>query len=115
MKTSIGALTLALSIVALPSHDPCAATIAPQMSCPSCEDFDSCTVDSCDTTTGTCRHDPLDCDDGNPCTADTCDSHGSIAPPRLGAGTRRSRPERGATTAPPARQATLATDPATAS
>jgi len=80
MKTSIGALTLALSIVALPSHDPCAATIAPQMSCPSCEDFDSCTIDSCDMTTGTCRHDPLDCDDGNPCTADTCDSHGSIYP-----------------------------------
>src|SRR5437867_12460817 len=78
MKTSIGALTLALSIVALPSHDPCAATIAPQMSCPSCEDFDSCTVDSCDTTTGTCRHDPLDCDDGNPCTADACDPHTGI-------------------------------------
>src|SRR5437867_12507893 len=80
MKTSIGALTLALSIVALPSHDPCAATIAPQMSCPSCEDFDSCTVDSCDTTTGTCRHDPLDCDDGNPCTAEACDSPTSIYP-----------------------------------
>src|SRR6266850_5749761 len=75
MKTSIGALTLALSIAVLPSHDPRAATIAPQMSCPSCEDFDSCTVDSCDTTTGTCRHDPLDCDDGNPCTVDICYPH----------------------------------------
>jgi hypothetical protein len=41
--------------------------------CPvSCDDFDGCTVDSCDDATGTCRHAPLSCDDGNSCTTDTC-------------------------------------------
>src|SRR2546427_12043564 len=40
--------------------------------CPSCFDYNPCTVDSCDTATGTCRHDPLNCDDGNPCTIDSC-------------------------------------------
>jgi hypothetical protein len=42
--------------------------------CPSCDDFDVCTIDTCDTTTGFCRHDPRNCDDGNPCTTDFCDS-----------------------------------------
>ena len=40
--------------------------------CPSCFDFNPCTVDSCDTTTGTCRHQPVNCNDGNACTADSC-------------------------------------------
>lgn len=44
------------------------------LTCPSCDDLNACTVDTCDTSTGTCRHDPLDCDDGNPCTLDTCQS-----------------------------------------
>jgi hypothetical protein len=45
-----------------------------------CNDGDSCTVDSCDSLTGTCvfnRPDPCcgkTCDDGNPCTTDSCDS-----------------------------------------
>jgi hypothetical protein len=45
---------------------------APALTCPSCYDYDACTVDSCDATTGTCRHDPVNCDDGNPCTNDVC-------------------------------------------
>jgi len=43
------------------------------LACPSsCNDFDGCTDDSCDTTTGTCRHVPHSCDDGNACTVDSC-------------------------------------------
>ena len=53
---------------------PQPTSVTPTLTCPSCEDYNSCTVDSCDTTTGTCRHDPLNCDDGNPCTSDSCDS-----------------------------------------
>jgi Dictyostelium (slime mold) repeat len=48
--------------------------VSPALDCPSCDDFNRCTVDSCDATTGTCRHDPLSCDDNNPCTMDSCDS-----------------------------------------
>ena len=44
------------------------------VACPSCDDFNPCTVDTCDVTTGTCRHDPLSCDDGNSCTLDSCDA-----------------------------------------
>ncbi len=44
----------------------------PAIDCPFCGDFNNCTLDSCDTTTGTCRHDPVNCDDGNPCTTDSC-------------------------------------------
>ena len=54
-----------------PLPAPKARTV-PALECPSCDDFNRCTVDSCDAATGTCRHDPLSCDDGNPCTADTC-------------------------------------------
>jgi len=50
-----------------------AAGPSPAVECPSCQDYNSCTVDTCDTTTGTCRHDPLDCDDRNPCTIDSCE------------------------------------------
>jgi len=45
---------------------------APELACPSCDDLNGCTVDSCDTSTGTCRYEPANCDDGNPCTADSC-------------------------------------------
>ena len=46
--------------------------IQPEVACPPCDDFNTCTVDSCDTVYGTCRHPPLNCDDGNPCTTDSC-------------------------------------------
>src|SRR5882672_8524972 len=46
--------------------------VTPALDCPSCDDFNPCTVDSCDVANGTCRHDPLDCDDGNSCTLDSC-------------------------------------------
>jgi len=46
--------------------------IQPEVTCPSCEDFNGCTADSCDTVYGTCRHTPLNCNDGNPCTSDSC-------------------------------------------
>ncbi|MDP6944071.1 MAG: DM13 domain-containing protein, partial [Myxococcota bacterium] len=37
-----------------------------------CDDQDACTVDSCDTATGACSHEPVSCDDGNACTEQTC-------------------------------------------
>src|SRR5262245_26398890 len=43
-----------------------------EVACPSCDDFQPCTLDTCDTSTGTCRHEPLSCDDQNPCTTDAC-------------------------------------------
>ena len=49
-----------------------AAPLVPEIACPSCDDLNGCTIDSCDTSTGTCRHDPLNCDDQNPCTIDSC-------------------------------------------
>jgi len=56
---------LALSLIAF--------SAAPAVDCPvACNDFNACTIDSCDTTTGTCRFDPLNCDDHNPCTTDSC-------------------------------------------
>jgi len=57
---------------AVPS--PSRARVGAELTCPGCEDWNACTVDTCDTTTGTCRHDPLSCDDGNPCTVDECQS-----------------------------------------
>ncbi|HYV17617.1 MAG TPA: MopE-related protein [Verrucomicrobiae bacterium] len=39
--------------------------------CPPCDDGNVCTFDSCDTASGSCRHDPagrIHCDDGNVCT-----------------------------------------------
>src|SRR5437667_9972122 len=66
-------------------------TVVPALTCPSCDDYNACTVDSCDTTTGTCRHDPLSCDDGNACTKDSCDAFpdpsGGCRHPYLSAGT----------------------------
>jgi Dictyostelium (slime mold) repeat len=80
--TSLRSLTLiALFVVALIAFcGPVEAVAAWRgegsgLTCPSCDDLNSCTVDSCDTSTGTCRHDPLDCDDGNPCTLDGCSSY----------------------------------------
>jgi slime mold repeat-containing protein len=49
-----------------------AETALPEFACPSCDDFNPCTIDSCDTSTGTCRHAPRSCEDGNPCTVDSC-------------------------------------------
>jgi hypothetical protein len=50
-----------------------AAEASPDLTCPSCADLDPCTIDTCDTSTGTCRHDPFSCDDHSPCTLDECD------------------------------------------
>lgn len=58
---------------AVPS--PSRARVGADLACPGCEDWNACTVDTCDTATGTCRHDPLSCDDGNPCTTDECRSY----------------------------------------
>ncbi len=38
-----------------------------------CNDNNACTIDSCDTSTGTCVHTAVSCDDGQICTTDTCD------------------------------------------
>ena len=51
-----------------------APQVAPEVNCGyGCEDLNPCTVDTCDTSSGTCRHDPLNCDDGNLCTTDSCE------------------------------------------
>jgi hypothetical protein len=46
-----------------------ATPIAPLL----CGDNNSCTTDSCDTTTG-CTHTPISCGDDNACTTDSCDA-----------------------------------------
>jgi hypothetical protein len=69
LSKSFGDATSNLLVIVMPVMPP----VAPMLACPPCEDYNGCTVDSCDTTTGTCRHDRLNCDDGNPCTIDTCD------------------------------------------
>jgi len=51
---------------------PDPATVGVALTCPSCFSANRCVIDSCDSTTGTCRHDPRSCDDGNPCTQDQC-------------------------------------------
>lgn len=65
--------SLSLILAAMMWSVPAAAETTPQLACPSCEDYNACTIDSCDEATGTCRHDPLDCDDHNACTIDLCD------------------------------------------
>jgi len=44
-----------------------------------CDDFAGCTIDECDTKTGTCTHTPSDlwCNDGSPCTEDKCVADGN--------------------------------------
>jgi slime mold repeat-containing protein len=68
---------LALLVALLLLFAPAVSALPPQsptleVACPDCVDFNFCTIDSCDTSTGTCRHDPRDCDDHNPCTIDSC-------------------------------------------
>src|SRR5262245_5273602 len=53
---------------------------APEVACPDCNDLNPCTTDSCDTSTGFCRHESIVCDDSNPCTTDTCNP----GPPIIG-------------------------------
>lgn len=71
-----------IGVLAVHNHEARAVTGAaawePALDCPDCNDFNSCTVDSCDTGTGTCRHDPRSCDDANPCTIDSCDPNFEI-------------------------------------
>jgi hypothetical protein len=84
-RRSVGSLVLlvagVLSVSSVLAQDAAAqrtalsrAQVPAELTCPGCEDWNACTVDTCDTTTGTCRHDPLSCDDGNPCTYDECRS-----------------------------------------
>jgi len=77
-------LSLLVFLLAALSAPPARAQgPALDLACPDCNDFNGCTVDSCDTATGTCRHDPLSCDDHNPCTIDSCNP-GSFGPPGCG-------------------------------
>src|SRR5262245_7181297 len=81
LRLGCRALLSALFILAATAwFAPASAQTTPQLACPSCEDYNACTVDSCDEVTGTCRHDPLDCDDHNACTTDTCVPYGGIIP-----------------------------------
>jgi hypothetical protein len=83
------AVTALLTSVGLPEAGRAAIASADGLTCPtdpSCGDFNECTRDACDPTTGTCRYDPVSCDDGNPCTTDVCFnggggclSHGLVA------------------------------------
>ena len=75
-QSSFVLLLCVTGLTALAAVGGPAEAIAQSLSCPSCEDYDACTTDSCDETTGTCRHDPISCDDGNPCTNDVCRSYG---------------------------------------
>jgi len=40
-----------------------------------CDDYDACTLDGCDPFSGECEHEDKDCDDGDNCTDDSCDSY----------------------------------------
>ena len=40
-----------------------------------CKDGDKCTLDSCDPYSGQCKHVPKDCKDGDKCTVDSCDPY----------------------------------------
>jgi hypothetical protein len=72
-RASILLLAIGCGLLALAAVQAAAGTQQISLDCPNnCEDFNPCTVDSCDGATGTCRHQALDCDDANPCTADTC-------------------------------------------
>lgn len=75
-RTFRGCLLTAVTAVVLGAAGPAVAAqspaLTPALDCPSCDDTNPCTVDTCDTTTGTCRHESLNCDDGNPCTRDYC-------------------------------------------
>src|SRR5262245_20005668 len=73
------AVLMGPALVVLSMSEPTA-----QVACPSCDAFNACTVQSCHTATGTCRHDPLDCNDGNPCTSDTCVPYGPSSPSLTG-------------------------------
>ena len=78
LRTRIVLLVGVVLLLSLPFLSPWGSTGAAseptaELPCPECADLDRCTVDTCDTTTGTCRHDPLDCDDGLSCTNDSCD------------------------------------------
>src|SRR5262249_28854119 len=58
--------------------NPCTVdSCDPQTGCSyvpkSCDDSSLCTSDSCDPTTGECQNVPIVCDDGVPCTVDSCD------------------------------------------
>lgn len=37
-----------------------------------CDDFNPCTIDSCNPVSGACEHEPIECDDGDACTVDSC-------------------------------------------
>ena len=72
-------ILLGLALAFLPSirfvgDSTSAAAERPVLDCPPCADLNPCTVDTCDTSTGTCRYETLNCDDGNPCTSDFCDT-----------------------------------------
>jgi hypothetical protein len=47
--------------------------------CPSCDDHDPCTTDSCEE--GACANVPLDCDDGDACTVDACENGACVSGP----------------------------------
>ncbi len=40
--------------------------------CPTCDDGNACTTDSCDPATGQCTNTPISCNDNNACTTDSC-------------------------------------------
>ncbi|MEE9230093.1 MAG: hypothetical protein V3U86_05255 [Acidobacteriota bacterium] len=71
-------LLVTLGLILLPLS-PLAQDSGPaqELECPPCDDGNVCTADSCDTTTGTCRFDPVSCNDANPCTRDECVSDSS--------------------------------------
>ena len=56
----------------------CESTTANLLSVNDPEDFNMCTMDTCDTTTGIVYNTPLDIDDFNACTIDYCDSISGI-------------------------------------
>jgi hypothetical protein len=62
-----------ISLVQFPAQTNLVSGCGPAGEVP-CDDFDLCTDDACDPTTGLCVFTPnVDCDDGDACTDDSCD------------------------------------------
>ena len=75
LPTGAAASFLIAATVALTASSPGIA-----IDCPPCDDNVACTIDACDTTTGTCTHTNYSCEDGNECTINICAGQGACYP-----------------------------------
>jgi hypothetical protein len=75
LPTGAAAWFLFAATVALTASSPGVA-----IDCPPCDDNVACTIDACDTATGTCTHTTYSCEDGYECTINICAGQGACYP-----------------------------------